>query len=134
MGRELNTRVVGMPSFLDPNRPETVSGSINFDLDKHPVKHAKEYAAGRETFESDADTTSASDPDTGLSEGGQLAPEGTGSDDNDKAEKDERDEWSREDWKTQAKKYDLPISGNKTTVMNRVKSYEADKAAERGDS
>lgn len=42
---KLNKIVVGMPSFTNPNNPDTAAGSVNFDVDEHPVEHSADYGA-----------------------------------------------------------------------------------------
>lgn len=99
------TIIVGMPAFANPNAKETQSGSINFDLDEHPVKHAKGYG--------DHKLKVTYGDDDGM-QGDQT---------------DHRAAWLKEDWKNRATELGLSTSGNLGTLRERVEEYEAEEGS-----
>lgn len=113
-------RVVGMPQFVNPNRPESNAGSINLPLADHPVEHAESYGQG---------VDHEPKPELGYPEGGGTpdlpktkASKGKGEVVVDLPEN--RDDWTKKHWQAQAREYGLTTSGNTDTVQNRVEEYE----------
>jgi hypothetical protein len=100
--------IAGMPAFLDPKNPQSLGGSVNYgypghpDLEDHPMEHAESY---------------------GASEKGAAVETSSAVDEN-------RDDWTLEQWKDLAREYDLPVSGTKDEVVDRVETYEADQGGE----
>lgn len=108
-------KIVPMPSFTDPNLPEAAGGSVNFgvagnfpDFEDHPVKHSDDYGAAylRGPSGNDVDDTAS------VREGGD--------------DEEDRDSWGKESWVELAKAYDLPHSGTKDELRERVEAHEAD--------
>lgn len=110
----LNKIVVPMASFTNPNNPDTASGSINYDLATHPVKHADDYGAD---VTPDRDET-ASPMDTHALE--QVTVE-----DYEDDYPADRDDWLKAHWQAKAEEYGLAKSGNLDEVKDRVEEYEA---------
>ena len=95
-------RIVAMPAFTDPDLPEAAEGTLNLPVDEHPVEHDADYGGGMEMPEAE-----------------QAAPSS-----------EDREEWMKEDWKNQAKKYGLPVSGNMDELQARVEEYEAEQGSD----
>lgn len=93
------TIIVPMPAFADPYNPAALGGSINMDIDDHPVEHSPDYAQR----------------------------DGVGEDANEEVESEDEDPragWHKDDWKAQAEEYGLPVSGNLDELVERVTEYE----------
>jgi hypothetical protein len=91
-------RIVGMPAYTDPDRPETQGGSVNYPPDEHPVEHSDDYGQGAQLSEPEVPQVSDAD----------------------------REDWKKDDWKAQAAAYGLPVSGNMDELKSRVEEYEAE--------
>lgn len=124
----LNPIIVPMPSFTDPNNPAASGGSINLDLDEHPVVHSDDYGAAygeRDVAPSIADTHSrdmgaaAVEPgDPGRREKAARKAGGV------TEFPENRGDWSKKHWQARAQELELPTSGNTDTVKARVEEEE----------
>lgn len=122
----LNPIIVPMPAFTNPNNVLTQSGSINLDLDEHPVEHSEDFGANyrpRDTVLGPADEHSrdmgaaAEVPgDPGRREAAAKTPQ------IDLPEN--RDEWQKKHWQARARQLGLPTSGNIDDVQMRVEEQE----------
>src|SRR4051812_13723288 len=67
----LNRIVVPMPAFTNPNNPATAGGSINLELDEHPVEHDPDFGVvglQMEGLDRDVVTSVADTHSRGMSE------------------------------------------------------------------
>lgn len=96
------TNIVPMPAFTDPHNPAAATGSINYGVkDGFPPfeAHPLEHSV-----------------DYGAAVGGVVT----------QAEVDERESWGKDQWVELAKAYDLPHSGTKQDIIDRVETFEAE--------
>lgn len=124
----LNPIIVPMPSFTDPNNPAAAGGSINLDLDEHPVAHSDDYGAAygpRDVALSIADTHSRDMADAADEPGDPGRREKAARKAGGVTEFPEsRDNWSKKHWQARAQELELPTSGNTDAVKSRVKEEE----------
>jgi len=111
----LNRVTVPMPAFVNPNNPETASGSVNLSLAKTPVSHSEDYGVGRGSHV----RLSAADIGVGEAESDDLDTGATGVE-----YPENRDDWGKKHWQSQAREYGLPVSGNMDEVKERVEEHE----------
>lgn len=111
--------IVPMGSFTDPNNADASEGSVNMNLDSHPVEHAEDYGAdvqpGEHIVLTTMDTESEFDTSGAKTDGAEVDPT-------------DREQWSKDQWKDHLSGLDLPVSGNMATLKERVEEYEAQEA------
>jgi hypothetical protein len=115
----LNKIIVPMPSFTNPNNPDTASGSINYDIETHPVRHSDDFGA---------DVTPGVDPVASPMDTHGLEQRTVEEDDEVGDWPEDREEWLKKHWQAKAVEYGLAKSGNLDEVRDRVEEYEADQA------
>lgn len=127
---KLNKIIVPMPAFTNPNDPRTSGGSINLDLDEHPVPHSEDYGAGVGNMRDKVGTITG---DALAEMGAQFAPEGGEPGKVEAAAKlpvieypEERADWLKKHWQGKAREYSLPVSGTIDAVKDRVEEYEGE--------
>lgn len=114
--------LVPMPSFTDPHLPEAAAGSINLDLDDHPVEHSADYGGEFEERDkvntpADESVTNADDGHPGRREQAAKTPQ---------VELPEnREEWTKAHYQAALRQAGLPVSGNLEAVTERYEEYEA---------
>ena len=113
----LDRIIVPPGAYTDPSNPAAAAGSLNMSVYTHPVDIPEDY--GESVEPGDVDVRSTID----LHAEEQVPSDGT--DDESAANlPEDRDEWKKADWVTQAAAYGLPVSGNMDTVKDRVEEYE----------
>ena len=136
----LNKIVTPPPSFTNPNNPVTAAGSINLDLDKHPMELSPDYGkSGLEAAGVERDVVVGPMDEHSLTmaeaaEAGSAGVRAGGSGTPGAAERaaatrmmeypDNRDEWLKGHWQGKAREYGLAVSGNTDAVKERVEEYE----------
>lgn len=124
----LNKIIIPMPSFTNPNNPATAAGSINLDLDEHPVEHSPDYGGGvrpgRDKVLSVADTHAKEMADAAAEAGPPGRTEAAAS--TPAVEYPEsRDDWQKKHWQAKAREMGLAVSGNADAVQERVEEQES---------
>lgn len=113
----LNRIVVGMPAFSDPHNPMTQSGSVNLPLDTHPVTHSEDYGQdvtpGTHVFEAEHSPLAVGAA-TLMGEDREAMP----------VAPEDREEWTKANWQSAARYYNLATSGNVDTIRGRVEDHE----------
>jgi hypothetical protein len=137
----LNKIIVPPASYTNPNDPMAASGSINLDLDQHPMEISPDY--GQSTLDAHSgerdvvtgvqdensadmsDALNASDPNA-VSAGGAGTPGAREKAVATPAHEypEDKDTWLKGDWQAKAREYGLAVSGNLDTISGRVKEYE----------
>jgi hypothetical protein len=122
---KLNRIVVPLPAFMDPGNPAAASGSVNLTLDKHPVEHSTDYGqqvdleVGADKMEGTMDRHAPE-----LKELDTTQDRVSGDDGTSEALPEDREEWSKANWQSQARTYGLGVSGNMDALRQRVEDYE----------
>lgn len=108
-GQDMSTLervIVPMPQFVDPHDPRAQAGSVNMDLDDHPMDHSEDYGALE-------------------GEGHQIdSPENVGLRTSVGDEKP-MDEWTKADFKDRLGARGLAVSGNLEELQTRWEESEA---------
>lgn len=115
----LPRHIVPMGAYTDPNNPVAVSGSVNLSLDDHPVTHDPDYGKElHEVYGHDHVENTMSEGSRSLQQFDRSQAEAGAGVEGD------REEWSKTDWQKLAKQYQLPTSGSKADLQERVEQYE----------
>lgn len=127
----LNRVVVPMPSFTNPNNPATSSGSVNLELDEHPVTHAEDYGSavepGAHSVLSPMDVHSKEMTDAAKLAGDPGRREAAKRAKNTATVEfpENREDWQKKHWQAKAREMGLSVSGNIDAVKDRVEEQEA---------
>lgn len=115
----LNKIVVPPGAYTDPNDARAAQGSINQSVSTYPGALSEDYAEGvaADDVQGVVDTHAA-----------EQAAVFTGDAPGGGERSDNRDEWTKADWKEQASEYGLPVSGNMDALKSRVEDHEAEVA------
>jgi hypothetical protein len=108
MAAALEPVVIGPPAYASPD-PATNANAL-VPVEEHPADIPEDYGA------SAPKTVSITMDSEAL--GGAPLESGPPPED--------REEWTKEQWQTQAEQYGIPKSGNKDEVRERVEMYEED--------
>lgn len=127
----LNRVIVPMPSFTNPNNPVTAAGSVNLELDEHPVTHAEDYGAavqpGEHSVTSPMDVHAKEMADA-ANLGGEPGRREAAKRTKNTVEvefPENREEWQKKHWQAKARDLGLSTSGNTDAVQARVEEQEA---------
>lgn len=115
--------VVPPPSYTDPNNPAAAGGSVNFDLDSHPLELSEDYGLSVGDYRT-AVMGTMDDP----SEGGHPDPGGEDAKVNAAKGADlpeDREEWTKAHYQTALRAAGLPTSGKIDALADRYSEYEA---------
>lgn len=116
----LNRIVVPPGAYTDPNNPMANSNSVNLTVDKTPTPVSDDYGvtqleeAGVEPH-----------PVQIMLDDGSKLSGGTAGEPEPEQLPENRDEWSKANWQTQARTLGLAVSGNFDAVQSRVEEREA---------
>lgn len=123
----LDRIVVPPGAYTDPNNPNTLNNTVNVSVNDHPNELAADY--GKSAV---ADVSVDEVQNTMSDELAKLAAGGRPADPHVAAGRlavgdapEDREEWQKSHWVSQARAYGIASSGNMDTVRARVEEYEA---------
>jgi len=121
-------RIVVPPgAFLDPENPNTINNSVNVSLNDHPNPLAEDYGKdvveGQGAVDVEYQPLSATLNDLGSEAANADGVKSAAA--SSQRSSENRDEWTKADWRAEAQSLGLPVSGSIDTLRERVEEHEA---------
>lgn len=117
----LDKIVVPPGAYTDPGNPAAAAGSVNMSVYTHPSDIPEEYGDSVEPGDVDVRSTL----DTHAEEQATMVEAQGMPGGKHAARPEDREEWTKANWVSQAEEYGLAKSGNMDTVKDRVEEYES---------